>query len=582
MTIPVIEAFDQYRYRQEEFRMKRKHHRNDTIRYRLTLLVLGCSVSVLLVFLAFVFPAVRTEISEINNSSYTASLEDIGGQLSKAFSSLHLNAASLSIDGGVASQVDTYLRKDALQIVEKETLKQVIQGQLIQEDIFSSLVGAIAYFSPGEPDVSIISNCNLNYFDSYSDSFLYTEKPYSQFSIPHPSVQAEQYVLSLTRYIGTVTNDYKSRAVYLYLETDIDYLQALFSNIAVPTYLVDPAGTVLYTNDTALFQIGQTFLDSEISKTHILYAYEAPYWGIRACVPRTTYNQGVFRVVLPFFLMLSIFIVVLVFQAVLVSRFSYHPIETFLKELTSEKSIRTNRVPMKQAYEYKLYYDRIDAFRNQITVLLGEVEEQEKRNSQLEYQLLLSRINPHFLYNTLHSISVQADKEGLSDISQSILALNQLLYHNLGRNKITTLQEELQAASNYIQLISRIYQFTFIKNIQISDSFLATHIPSFVLQPLIENCFKHGNTPYLSIILSVYVEEEHLFITLEDNGKGMSISTQEYLNRKFETADYADGGIGLRYVSASLKLFFADKVKVEVSSGANDVGTKITIRICFR
>lgn len=217
--------------------------------------------------------------------------------------------------------------------------------------------------------------------------------------------------------------------------------------------------------------------------------------------------------------------------------------------------------------------------RDQIRNLVSEVENESKQNAYLENQLLRSRINPHFLHNTLAGICEQARTSGQEELGNTIQALNSLLYHNLGKNKITTLRDEISAVEDYVLLQRRVQDFIYKKDIQVQDDILSMELPSFVLQPLVENSIIHSKSENLEIELHVRVQNGLLLVELEDNGQGIAPDQQEEINNRLHQCSAQGMGIGLAYVNSSLKYFFAHRASLTVQNALGHSGTLVTITI---
>lgn len=241
-----------------------------------------------------------------------------------------------------------------------------------------------------------------------------------------------------------------------------------------------------------------------------------------------------------------------------------------IHNLYSHKAIKSR--------EFNEFFIKFDEMRYQIRRLVSQVEQEAKRNAALETELLISRINPHFIHNTLNSVKLLALQNGQMEISNSISALNNLLHYNLGKSKTTTLKEELRAADNYMFLQRQIFDFNYIKDISVSSENLELQVPRFILQPILENCFQHSNIKELTIKLSIIEQNQDIIIAIQDNGAGISDSKLNELNDMLKSTANSGKGIGLAYVSSSLKLMFGEQAKMSIDSTPG-IGTQVVITI---
>lgn len=559
---------------------RKRKLRSYTIRMRLIMLVaLGCIFSVT-VFTLFSMQNIKESIHHTVESSYSLGLKTAGKRLEDAFVEMHRKAAELTCTGGLITEVEQAVFSRS--ISQHSSIKKTVERQLILTDFSSSIIGCIVYYysCSSEKDEVILSNYWLKNFDTENKEILFHTTPYTVFNKPHTSVVSDNMVLSLTRYATSVAD---TKEIHLYLESDVDFLNSLFitltdrNNIQLPVYLTDKYGSIIYSCGGTTNSIGLSF--SSLQGDWEAFEYPTNDWSLHICVPKADLNALYRSVYNSFFLLFTIFIIVYVILAYLIYHAAYKPLDDFIKELSESASSDIYRKSARVSQEFDEYYMRIDKMRNEICSLLSRAERDSRQNAYLENQLLLSRINPHFLHNTLGSLSIQAKESGQKSLSEIIDSLNSLLYHNLGKNKKTTLKDEIKAVDDYIILCERIHPLKYIKEINISNDMLSIQIPAFTLQPIVENCVIHGKNDALVIKIHVYTNNDTLYIDISDNGKGMELSKQEKINKGFLTGSSQGMGIGLGYVSSAFKYHYASNASVTVSDATNNEGTKIRIAI---
>ncbi len=151
----------------------------------------------------------------------------------------------------------------------------------------------------------------------------------------------------------------------------------------------------------------------------------------------------------------------------------------------------------------------------------------EKKKRDLEYRMLLSQINPHFLYNTLNSIKWMATLQNAPGIAEMTVALSRLMKTVIKRKSMMIeLREELSFLDDYFLIQQYRYGNAIIYRTDIPEELLSLPIPSFSLQPLMENAIFHGIEPKGgtgSITISASRKNtEDVEIILEDDGTGMT------------------------------------------------------------
>lgn len=200
---------------------------------------------------------------------------------------------------------------------------------------------------------------------------------------------------------------------------------------------------------------------------------------------------------------------------------------------------------------------------------------------------LQSRINPHFLFNTINIIDKMAFLEHAEKTSEMLETFAQYLRYNLNNlGKVINIEEEEQNVRDYI----KIQKIRFGKRIDFSVSVEAdvkrVKIPSLILQPLIENSLIHGVGMYTDnglIILSIQKDENNKVIINElDNGMGMTQEVISELYNKMNSPIWEDssGSIGLVNVYKRLRLYYNEDVSIHIES-QKEKFTKISIIIPF-
>ena len=238
----------------------------------------------------------------------------------------------------------------------------------------------------------------------------------------------------------------------------------------------------------------------------------------------------------------------------------------------------------KISLDFHTIIQRIKA--NEEAIFQAQLNEQEFLNQQqqMEYNLLASQINPHFLFNTLETIRMTALKNQDRETADSIKLLSKSMRYTLDNEgrKITTLKDELQA----IEIYTRIQKMRFGDRVKletiIEPEIDVTHMPilPLLIQPLIENAISHGleklTRPGL-ITLTVRQVKESLTIEVKDNGLGMSQEDLERLRKQIEDHNLEDSrSIGLRNVNNRIKMYYGQCCSLKIQSQLG-LGTSVTL-----
>lgn len=210
--------------------------------------------------------------------------------------------------------------------------------------------------------------------------------------------------------------------------------------------------------------------------------------------------------------------------------------------------------------------------------LMDKRVDDEKQRKDLEYQILQSQINPHFLYNTLNSIKWMATIQGASGIAEIITALARLLKNiSKGTTTLITLGEELELVKDYFLIQQYRYGGSITIDYQIeSEDLYQCNIHRFSLQPIIENALFHGIEPKGSagkIIVAAHVlttdGKKNLQISITDNGVGMTEETiQMVLHSDQESKTGTDffKQVGIHNVNQRLQYDFGPSYGITIES----------------
>ncbi len=158
--------------------------------------------------------------------------------------------------------------------------------------------------------------------------------------------------------------------------------------------------------------------------------------------------------------------------------------------------------------------------------LLNRLLEDEKNVQKAEMRVLQEQIKPHFLYNTLETISYMAVKENASKAHDALETLGSF-YRNFlrkGDHEIP-LKRELRITQDYLSLQKLRYGDIFEDEYILDDTTLDCMLPKLILQPLVENCIYHGvrlKGEKCIIRITTRMEEGGLYIIVYDSGVGMS------------------------------------------------------------
>ena len=210
------------------------------------------------------------------------------------------------------------------------------------------------------------------------------------------------------------------------------------------------------------------------------------------------------------------------------------------------------------------------------------VEQENKRTAEMKS--LQEQIKPHFLYNTLDTISWMARDYDAEDIVRLVDALTNMFRIGLSHGKdIITVKEEITHVSNYLYIQKIRYKDKLNYVIHVDESLYAIEVPKLILQPLVENAIYHGVKAKRgggTITITGVPEGENLVFTAQDDGAGMLQEKVEELNRRMSERSVLDEqkSFGLFYIRERIQLCYGTGYGVHVESALGE-GTRVTITL---
>lgn len=216
-----------------------------------------------------------------------------------------------------------------------------------------------------------------------------------------------------------------------------------------------------------------------------------------------------------------------------------------------------------------------------------ENSEMEKRLNANRLELLKSQINPHFLFNTLNMIGSMADLEDAPTSEKMTQSLAQLFRYNLNtREQIVPIDMELRIAENYMYLQKMRFGSRIQYQVNTPEDVSHIRIPSFTMQPLVENAIVHGLSKKeqggtVSVTVTEDPTSEIVTLLIEDDGLGIAEERLSALNARMHNPEEnktARIGIGLGNIYRRIRTLYPEggDLRIDAKEG---VGTRITLTI---
>ncbi|EGP5018473.1 sensor histidine kinase [Enterococcus faecium] len=252
-------------------------------------------------------------------------------------------------------------------------------------------------------------------------------------------------------------------------------------------------------------------------------------------------------------------------------------------EQTAAGNLETRIDTTKTEYELKELSIGINEMLDSINQFVEDIYKLEIKQQDAHMRALQAQINPHFLYNTLEYIRMYAISEGSEELADVVYAFSALLRNNTNQEKTITLKEELDFCEKYVYLYQMRYPNRVAYHFMIDPDLEKIEVPKFVIQPLVENYFKHGiDFTRFDNALSVKVlqEDKRVRIIVKDNGRGMTEKRLRQVEEKLSHPKVElHESIGLQNVNERLRANFGSSYYMSLEN--NETGG-LTVSITFK
>ncbi|GIP49792.1 putative sensor-like histidine kinase [compost metagenome] len=461
----------------------------------------------------------------------------------------------------------------------------------------------------------LISNANIQGITIYIDNkTLYSDKQYIKYTEELPDTVKQQALNAAGSPVYTHIDDPQTGASYVTLARSLSYFSLMHpygiltiniddkeiysliekENVNKSVYIIDSDGRVISSGDTAmkgrqLFDVypiqadltlsGGKF-DTRIDGQERFFTYKklSNGWTTVITVPYdellANTNKATKRIVWISVTVIAVAALLIFFTAKVITK----RIEVLLQQIRKVErgNFQVKRKPMGNDEIGQLSY-AFQKMTTRIQELIDEVYVKEIAVKDSELTTLQAQINPHFLYNTLSSISSLALKEGSTQVYQMVSHLSKYYRISLNKGKrVVLLEQEIQLVKNYVSIQEIRFRGMLHMHYDLDESLFNRTVIKLILQPFIENCINHAiwNEAGIHIIVKLKGEGDDLLLQVIDDGQGM---TRERLEEAFSKASN-QSGYGIKNVDDRIKLAYGEHYGVEIFSRLG-IGTNVTIRL---
>ena len=306
-------------------------------------------------------------------------------------------------------------------------------------------------------------------------------------------------------------------------------------------------------------------------------------WKIISAISRTETLSIMRKYTLFYVLIMALGIALCIFGTSFITQRISVPLQNVLTSMEKVeqgkferiKEIQVNQETNELQEKYNQMLDDTEA------LMVQKVEEQRQRR-KYELSLLQMQIKPHFLYNTLDSITWMIEGERNDEAVFMISQLARLFRISLSKgHTIISIKDELQHAQSYMNIQKVRYKNKFQISFDIAPDILECCIVKLILQPILENAINYGVREMDDcgeIIVRGSRQKDEILLSVTDNGMGIPEEEVEFLLTDTKRVHKKGSGVGLVNVNNRIKILFGEQYGLHIESEL-DEGTTVSIKI---
>ena len=581
------------------------------------------SLITIIILLCMLAPSIFTSVyfgNQLKSNIYTSLEKDLKLSAEKSFSALDSKFLDIkntyyNIMSDPIMNADLYENMSQLNLLQSDNstlIEDRLHTLMFYNTLWSEqLLTAIVFYRDNDTCVHIAQDygnisqirsgqnalsCFYQKWDKYKAAFP-SNKRINEFTASFTVPDTLYYIRDYYNYLhgtfeGIITLQLKESALlecfndFSKYENTLCFLSDKSGNI-----LIDSTGTLKnknlsesYLNDQTLRQLMNDQENYMLISDSLLYV---PY-DVSILIPlkpiQTMLISQLYNYLYIFLILLALILIV----AILISRFINNYTLTLIRQMATVSE--GNYIQTLPSYGITEIDNLSNAFcdmAQQISKLLNEIYANEVLLKESELKALQAQINPHFLFNTLLSISWRARALGDNETYDLLTALSTLLNASIFTEKkcFITIQEELQNVKAYLFIQTSRFGDRMSYDIDVEQKILQHPVLKLSLQPIVENAIVHGleskaGTGY--VLIEGFLEEEYIILRVTDNGVGFD--TQK-LNAVFSEEEHPEDvkghHIGLLNTHMRIRYTYGDPFGLEIRS-APGRGTSVTIRYPYK
>lgn len=549
-----------------------KRLRIRSLKHKLIFIFFAITAIVLIVQVTVFQGWIGTIIRDQTKTYFEETIRQIGKRVEMQYEQFHENMESARQN----QVIKNYLRDLKNNAIHYHIAKYKISNQVLRASKLDVIDNIFVFPVDHEP-------MNLFYSIPIFEADDETKKLMESFDVRHANeviwqVQLEPFQVSVMMYI------YEGKDLLGLLRIDLsESFYKQINEVALgesgQVYLIRD-GMITYAHDMSWINKQESEL-AAVSGTKVEYPFEYRNWKMIGIVPDKELIHQVSQVNRIFlFMEILIMIAILAFLLSTV-RLILKPLKKLLKGM---EHIQQGKLDViighKGDDEFSVIIRQFNDMVERVDHLIKTIYHQQIHYRKTEMMNLQSKLDPHFLYNTLDMIYWSAIVKDEEEIGEAILALSSILRYSISyKNEFVTIAEDLGQLNNYLKIQKMRFENKLEYSMDIAEDILEVKIPRLLIQPLLENAIKYAFENMKiggNITVKAYAVRQDLYFEVIDNGIGMS---EEKMNRLLNNAgNKGNGGIGIRLIQHRIAYIFGEGYGLSIDSKQGK-GTKVTIHL---
>ena len=331
--------------------------------------------------------------------------------------------------------------------------------------------------------------------------------------------------------------------------------------------------------------------DTFSAEKYIISSYDNRIWRLETWIDKDEAYASIYLIFKILTLELMVLLVISICMVIYLSGRITRPISDIRNAMKQiGKGNMEAEVPVSGEDEIGQLAATMNRMSKKIGELVERIRREETNQRLLELKAMQYQINPHFLYNTLDSISMFARKNHDEQCEELVIALSDFFRISLSHGQeFVTVEKEVKYAECYLEIQNIRFPEQITWDVTVEEELKEIKIMKFILQPLVENSIYHGIRDAGRkghIQISAYQDANGLILCVQDDGIGMLPEELTELmvdleSEEIREKDIHEGGFGLKNVHQRLKLMYGENSGLQIKSEWEE-GTCITIYIPYK